>query len=97
MLLKMYEVLFLEAFSKSNDFIIDLPLANFQLFQNTQRKRFPFSLYLLNSEILESRAVALEKKGQFCKDLFWNFEFFKHPFLSEHFQNVSAVQSGSWL
>ena len=53
MLLKMYEVLFLEAFSKSNDFIIDLPLANFQLFQNTQRKRFPFSLYLLNSEILD--------------------------------------------
>ena len=32
---KIYEVIFIEVFSQSNDFVIDLFLANFQLLQNT--------------------------------------------------------------
>ena len=40
----MYEVIFIEVFSKSNDCIIDLLLANFQLLKNTQKETF-----LLNS------------------------------------------------
>ena len=59
---------FLEALSKSNDFIIDLFLANSQLFQNTQRKHFSWVLYLLKPDFLDCRAVALEKKGQFRKN-----------------------------
>ena len=35
------------------------------------------------------RVVALEKKRQFRKDFFYNFKILEHPFLSEHFQNVS--------
>ena len=58
------------------------------LFQNTQRKDFSWSLHLM-SEILDCRAVALEKKGHFCKD----FRISEHPFLSEHSENVSLVQS----
>ena len=92
----MYEEIFLEAFSWLNDFIIDLSLANFQLFQNTQRKYFSWSLCLLRSEILDYRPAALEKKGQFSKDFFWTFKILKH-FLSEHFQNVFVVKSGSRL
>ena len=53
----MYKVIFLGALSQSSDFIIELSLANFQLFQNTQRKPFSWSLYLLRTEILECRAV----------------------------------------
>ena len=36
----MYEVIFIEVFSKSNDFIIDVFLANIQLLQNTQNETF---------------------------------------------------------
>ena len=66
---------FLEEFSWSNDFIIDLFLANSQLFQNIQRKHFSWGLYLLKSVF----AVVLEKKGQFRKD-FWNLQNFKTLF-----------------
>ena len=59
---------FLDGFSESNDFIIDLFLTNFQLSQNTQRKHFSGSLYLLNLNILDCRAAVLKTKGQFCKD-----------------------------
>ena len=48
-------------------------------------------------EILDCRAVALEKKGKFCKDFFGSFEILEHPSLSEYFQNVSVVQSVSRL
>ena len=60
--------------------------------QKTQRKHFSRSLYLFKSNILDYRAVALEKKGQFRKDFFEIFEIFEHPS-----QNVSVVQSGSRL
>ena len=43
-------------------------LANFHKFQNTQKK-YTWSLFLLNSKILDFRAVILEEKAQFCKDL----------------------------
>ena len=36
----MYEVIFIEVFSSSNDFIIDLFLANFQLLLNNQKETF---------------------------------------------------------
>ena len=87
---KVYEEIFVEPFSWSNDVIIGLSLAKFQLFQNTYRKHFSCSLYLLKSKILDCRAVPSEKKGQFRKDSFWIFEILEHPFLSEHFQNVSV-------
>ena len=66
----MYEDVFSEVFNELNDFIIDLSLANFLLFHNTQRKHFCWSLYLLKSEILDCKAVALVKKGLFRKDFF---------------------------
>ena len=80
-----------------NQTTIDLSLANFQLFQNTQRKYFSWSLYFLKSEILGCRAVALVKMGQFYKDFFGIFKILEHSFLSVHFQNVSVVQSGRRL
>ena len=33
-------MIFIEVFSQSNDFVIDLFLANFQLLQNTQKETF---------------------------------------------------------
>ena len=93
----MYEDVFSEAFNELNDFIIDLSLANFQLFHNTQRKHFSWSLYLLKSEILDCKAVALMKKGLFRKDFFWIFGISQYPLLSDHFQNVSVVQFRSRL
>ena len=47
------------------------------------------------SEILDYRAVTLEKKAHFRKDLFGIFEILEHPLLSKHSQNVSVVQCGS--
>ena len=79
---KVYEEIFFEAFSWPSDVIIGLSFAKFQLFQNTHRKHFSWSLYLLKSEILDCRAVALEKKGQFRKDFFWIFEILELSFLS---------------
>ena len=76
----------------TNDYIVGPSLANFQLFQNTQMKHFPWSLYLLTSEILDCRAVALEKKGTVSQIFFWFFEILEHAFLSDHFQNVSVWQ-----
>ena len=76
-------------------YIIDLSLANFQLFHNTQRKHFSWSLHLKKSETLDCRAVALEKKGDFRKYFFGISETLEHSFLSEHSQNVSVVQHGS--
>ena len=81
---KMWEEIFLEAFIN-------------QLFQNTQRKHFSWSLHLLMSEILDCRAVALEEKALFRKDFFGIFKILEHSFLSEQSQNVSVVQSGSRL
>ena len=52
---------------------------------------------MLMSEILDNRAVALEKKKHFCKDFFQIFEILEHHFLSERSQNVCVVQSGSKL
>ena len=49
------------------------------------------------SEILDCRAVALEKKAHFRKDFFGIFEILEHLFLSEHSQNASVVKSGSRL
>ena len=43
------------------------------------------------SEILDCRAVALEKKAPFRKDFLGIFEILENPFLTEHCQNVSAV------
>ena len=47
------------------------------------------------SEILDCRAVTLEKKAHFRKDLFGIFEILEHSLLSKHSQNVSVVQCGS--
>ena len=49
------------------------------------------------SEILDCRAVALEKKAPFRKDFFGIFGTFEGPFLTEHSQNVSVAQSRSRL
>ena len=48
-------------------------------------------LYFLKSEILDCRTVALGKQV-----FFGVFEILEDPFLSKHFQNVSAVQSLVW-
>ena len=48
-------------------------------------------------EILDCRAVALEKKVQIRKYFFEIFEISGHPFFSEHFRNVFVVYSGSRL
>ena len=61
--------------------VLDLSLANFQLFQNTQTKHFYWSLLLLMSEILYYRAVALEKKAHLRKDFFRSFQDFRTPFI----------------
>ena len=64
----MHEDVFLEMFSESNNFIIDLFLADFQQFQNTQMKHFlGGNLHLLKSEIQDYRAVALEKRDSLVK------------------------------
>ena len=47
------------------------------------------------SEILDWRAVTLEKKALFRNDFFGIFEILEHPLLSKQSQNVSVVQSGS--
>ena len=92
----MSEVIFKEMSSYSNGFIIDRFLANFEIFQNTQKETFFLDLCLRKSEILDYRAVALEKERQFTF-FFGIFEILEHPFLSEQFQNVSVVQSSSRL
>ena len=76
----MYENIFLEAYSYSNDFIIDLSLADFQPFQNTQMKHFSWNMYLLRSDIHDCRAVALEKKETATERCFWNFRNFRISF-----------------
>ena len=64
---KMYEQIFYKR---------SFSLANFQLFQNTQRKHFSWSLYLLKSEILDCRTAMLEKKGTVLERFFGNFWIF---------------------
>ena len=49
----------------------------------------------VTSDILDCRAVTLEKKTHFRKHFFGIFEILEHPLLSKHSQNVSVVQSGS--
>ena len=93
----MRQEIFLEAFSQSNVFRIGLSLAKLQLFQNTQSKQFSCSLHLLTSEFRDCRAVALEKNTHSRKDYFGISEILEHPFLSEHSQNVSVMQSGRRL
>ena len=68
------------------------PFANFELFQNTQRKHFSWSLHLLKSEILDYDCRDREK-GTVSQIL----EILEQPFLSEQIQYVSVVQSGSRL
>ena len=48
-------------------------------------------------EILDGRAVPLEKRGHFRKDFFGIFEILENPFLSEHSQNTSVALSGNRL
>ena len=43
------------------------------------------------SEILDCKAVALERKAHFRKYFFGIFEILEHPLLSQHSQNVSVV------
>ena len=47
------------------------------------------------SEILDWRAVTLEKKAHFRNDFFGIFEILEHLLVSKQSQNVSVVQSGS--
>ena len=47
------------------------------------------------SEILDWRAVSLEKKAHFRNDFFGIFEILEHLLVSKQSQNVSVVQSGS--
>ena len=49
------------------------------------------------SETLDCSAVALENKAYFRKDVFGILKIIEYPFLSEHSQNMSVVQSGSRL
>ena len=65
----------------------------FNYFRTLKENFFSWSLCLLKSEILDSRAVALEKKGQFHKYFFGIFEIFEYLFLSKHFQNLSVLHS----
>ena len=79
----MYKDIFLEAFSDfmtTNDFIIGLSPAGFQLFQNTQMKHISWNVYLLKSEIQDCRAVALRKKETVSQRCFWNFQNFRTSF-----------------
>ena len=39
----------------------------------------------------------IREKGTVSQIFLWKFQNFKHPFLSEHFQNASVVQSSSRL
>ena len=59
------------------DFNIDLFWTHSQLFENTLRKHFSQSLFLLRSEVLECTSVTIETKG-----LFWNFVNFNLSFPS---------------
>ena len=52
---------------------------------------------MLISEILDCRVVALEKNVHLRKKVIGIFEIFENPFLSQHSQNLSVVQSGSGL
>ena len=83
--------------NQSNDFIIDLFLANYQLFKKTQMNDFSWSLYLRKFEILKWLAVVLEKKRKVRKNSFGISEILEDPFLSEFFENVSVVHYCSRL
>ena len=61
----MYEEIFLGAFSWSNNFIMGLSMANVLLFQNTQKKHFSWSFYLLSIR---------KQNDQFREDFFWIFK-----------------------
>ena len=63
-------------------------MSNFQLFQNTYRKYFSWNLFLLKSQILDCKPETLEKKAQFCKDLFKVFKILEYPLFSGHFQRI---------
>ena len=58
--------------------------------------------FLFKSVFAEFRNSGLQgcnvrEKVQFREDFFEFFEISEHPFLSEHFENVSVVHSGSSL
>ena len=61
-------------------------MAKFQLFQNTERKYFPWGLFLLKLEILGCRPTTLEKKNSFTNNFSGIFEILEHSFLSDLFQ-----------
>ena len=58
-------------------------MANFQLFQNIQRKHFSWGLFWLKSEI---QACNVSEKEDFCKYFLGIFEILENFFLSELFE-----------
>ena len=67
----------------------------FRNISDLKGNNFPGVCVCPKSEILDCRAVALEKERQFT--FFRILKILEHPFLSEDFQNVSAVQSSGRL
>ena len=65
--------------------------------QNFHNSSFSNVLSKMCDEFLDCRAVALEKKVQIRIDFFEIFEISGHPFLSERFQNIFVMYSGSRL
>ena len=51
-------------------------MAKFQLFQNIERKNFPWGLIFLKSEILGCRPTTLEKKKNSFANTFQEFSKF---------------------
>ena len=82
----MREVSFLEAFTYSNDFIIDLypasSLADLSLASNSEYSRETFLLESVFTEVRYSglQSCSVRKKAQFCKEFFWNFQNFRTSF-----------------
>ena len=70
----MYEVIFVEVFGYSNDFIIDLFMANFQLLWNTQKETsFLKSVFAgVRKSRLQGCSVR-EKGGCLCEN--WKLSF----------------------
>ena len=64
-------------------------------FRTLKRKNFCWSLCLLKSEFWTVGLQRQRKRDSL--DFFGIFEILEHVFLSEHFQNVSVVQSSSRL
>ena len=65
----MYNVFFIEVFSESNDFIIDLFLANFQLLQNTQKETFFLKSVLAEVRKSELQGCSVREKGSVSQNI----------------------------